>query len=149
MRFRATLQGAGKTATGIEVPPEIVEGLDAGRKPPVRVTIGDHVFRTTVARRGERYLIGVSATNRAGAGVAAGDDLDVELELDTEPREVTVPPDLGAALDGEPEARTFFETLTFSQKQWYVLPIVEAKKAETRERRIDKALAMLREGRTR
>ena len=147
MRFRATLQQGGKTATGIEVPAEIVESLGAGRKPPVRVTIRGHSFRTTVARRGERYLIGVSAENRAGAGVAGGDELDVELELDTQPREVTVPPDLAVALEGDAAARAFFESLSYSQKQWYVLPIEQAKQAETRERRVVKALGMLREGR--
>ena len=115
----------------------------------MRVTIRGHVFRTTVARRGERYLIGVSADNRAGAGVAGGDELDVELELDTEPREVTVPPDLADALERDAAAREFFETLSYSQKQWYVLPIEQAKQAETRERRVVKALGMLREGRKR
>jgi len=149
MRFRATVQRSGKTATGIEVPAEVVENLGAGRKPPVRVTIGGHIFRTTVARRGERYLVGVSAENRERAGVAGGDEVDIDLELDTQPREITVPRELAQALERHADAKTFFETLTFSQKQWYVLPIEQAKKAETRERRIDKALRMLRERRKR
>ena len=149
MRFRATLESNGKTATGIQVPDEVVETLGAGRKPAVRVSIAGHTYRSTIASRRGRYLLGVSAENREGAGVAAGDELDVELELDTEPREVTVPPDLMGALAGDPEARGFFDTLTYSQKQWYVLPIEQAKAAETRERRVAKAIGMLREGRKR
>jgi hypothetical protein len=149
MRFRATIQLAGKTATGIEVPEEVVESLRAGKKPPVRVTIGGNSYRTTVAPRGDRYLVGVSAENRAHLGVAAGDDVDVDIELDTEPREVTVPNDLADALAADANAGTFFDSLTYSQKRWYVEPIEQAKKPETRERRIAKALDMLRRGRKR
>lgn len=149
MKFRATILLAGKTATGIEVPPEVVEGLGSGKKPPVRVTIGAYTYRTTVAARDERFLVPVSGENRERAGVAAGDDVEVEIELDTEPREVTVPPDLAAALADEPQARQFFDGLSYSQKQWYVLPIEQAKAAETRERRIAKAVGMLQEGRKR
>jgi len=149
MRFRATLESNGKTATGIQVPDEVVETLGAGRKPAVRVSIAGHTYRSTIASRGGRYLLGVSAENRGRAGVAAGDELEVELELDTEPREVAVPPDLMAAFAAAAEAKRFFDTLTPSQKQWYVLPIEQAKAVETRERRIAKAIAMLREGRKR
>jgi uncharacterized protein YdeI (YjbR/CyaY-like superfamily) len=111
------------------------------------VTIGGHTYRTTVATRGDRYLVGVSAENRESAGVAAGDELDVEIELDTQPREVTVPPAFADALDRDADARRFFDGSSYSQKQWFVIPIEEAKKPETRERRIDKAVGMLREGR--
>jgi hypothetical protein len=116
MRFRATLESNGKTATGIHIPDEVVEALGSGRKPAVRVTIAGHTYRSTIASRSGRYLVGVSAENRAAAGVAAGDELDVELELDTEPREVTVPRDLMAAFAAEAEAKRFFDTLTHSQK---------------------------------
>jgi Bacteriocin-protection, YdeI or OmpD-Associated/Domain of unknown function (DUF1905) len=149
MRFQATLLLAGKTATGIEVPAEVVEALDAGKKPPVRVTLGGYAYRSTIAARGDRFLVGVSAEHREAAGVAAGDVLDVDLELDTEPREVSVPADLAAALDADSKARTFFESLSYSQKKWYVLPIEQAKAAETRGRRVRKAIGMLREGRKR
>jgi hypothetical protein len=149
MKFQATILLAGKTATGIEVPPEVVEGLGSGKKPPVRVTIGAYTYRTTVAARGARFLVPVSGENRERAGVAAGDEVEVEIELDTEPREVTVPPDLAVALADEPQARQFFDGLSYSQKQWYVLPIEQAKTAETRERRIAKAVGMLQEGRKR
>jgi hypothetical protein len=149
MRFRATLQSNGKTATGIRVPPEVVAALGPSKKPAVRVTIAGHMYRSTIATRSGVFLLGVSAENRAAAGVAAGDELDVDLELDTEPREVTVPPDLADELAGDAQAQRFFDSLTHSQKQWYVLPIEQAKAAETRERRVAKAIAMLREGRKR
>jgi hypothetical protein len=148
-KFQAELLLAGKTATGIEIPPEVVESLGAGKKPPVAVTINGHTYRSTVASRSGRFLVGVSAENRAAADVAAGDKIEVELELDDKPREVRVPDDLAAALDRDAKAKSFFEELTYSQKKWYVLPIEEAKKQGTRERRLDKALQMLREGRKR
>jgi hypothetical protein len=149
MTFRAEIRLHGKTSTGIPVPAEAVEALGAGRRPPVRVTIEDrYTYRTTVAPRGGEYLLPVSAEHRGGAGVAAGDEVEVRLELDTETRAVEVPADLAHALDGDPVARAFFDGLAYSRKQWYVLPIEQAKTAETRQRRIDKALGMLRDKRT-
>ncbi len=149
VRFRATIEPAGKTATGIRVPAEVVESLGAGKKPPVRVTINGQTYRSTIASRSGQYLVGVSAENRRLTGVAAGDEVDVNIELDTEPREVAVPDDLEQALRAEPRAKQFFESLSFSQKQWYVLPIDEAKKPETRQRRLEKAIEMLKQGRKR
>ena len=147
MRFRATIKLAGKTATGIEVPPEVVDGLGAGRRPPVRVTIGGHTYRSTVATMGGVFMVGVSAENRKSAGVAAGDEVDVDLELDTQPRDVVVPTDFTQALDADPAAKRFFDGLSYSQKQWFVLGIEEAKTEQTRQRRIAKAVDRLREGR--
>ena len=148
MRFRATLLLAGKTATGIEVPPEIVEGLGKGKRPPVKVTIKGHTYRSTVAPMGGVYMIGVSAENREAAGVSAGDVLDIDVELDAEPREVVVPPDFAKALKADEDAKGFFETLSYSNKNRFVLSIEGAKTPETRQRRIDKAVATLRAGRT-
>jgi uncharacterized protein YdeI (YjbR/CyaY-like superfamily) len=113
------------------------------------VTIGGHTYRSTVASRGKRFLVPLSAENREHAGVVAGDQVDVDLELDTEPRTVAVPPDLADALASAPEARQFFDNLSFSQQQWYVIPIEQAKTPETRARRLAKAIDMLREGRKR
>ena len=149
MTFHTLLEQSGKSATGIEVPAKVVEALGAGRRPPVRVTLGDHTFRSTIARRGERYLVGVSAANREAAGVAAGDELEVTIVLDTEPRETAVPDDLAAAIDGEPKAKAFFATLTPTQRGYFVADVESAKRVETRKRRIEKAVAMLREGRKR
>jgi bacteriocin resistance YdeI/OmpD-like protein/uncharacterized protein DUF1905 len=147
VRFRATLLGAGKTATGLEVPPEVVVSLGQSKRPAVRVTINGHTYRSTVAVMGGKFMLGVSAENRAAAGVAAGDEFDVDLELDTAPREVTVPPDLAAALKRDTEAKRFFDILSFSRKQRIVLSVEGAKAAETRQRRIDKSMKDLREGR--
>ena len=147
--FRTELKLHGKTATGIVVPAEVVEGLGAGRKPPVRVTINGYTYRSTIASRGDTYLVGVSGENRERAGVSAGDVLDIEIELDDKPREVEVPADLAEALAAQPEAKRFFEGLTHSQKQGFVVPIEAAKKPETRERRVAKAVEALTAGRKR
>jgi len=146
MKFHTTLLQGDKTATGINVPDEVVAALGSGKKPAVRVKIGDYTYRSTVAVMGGRLMIPVSAAHRDGAGIAGGDDIDVELELDTEPREVVVPADFAAALDAEPAARQFFDGLSYSQRGWFVLGIEGAKKAETRQRRIENAVAQLREG---
>jgi hypothetical protein len=150
MRFRTTLEGAGKTATGFRVPAEVVAALGKGKRPPVVVTLnGTYTYRNTVAVYGDEYLLGVSAEHRAGAGVAAGDALDVDLELDTAPREVTVPPDLAAALDADPKARATFDGLSYSNRSWHVLNVEGTKNPETRQRRIDKSIATLHEGKPR
>jgi len=146
MRFRTTVESNGKTATGIEVPAEVVDGLGSGRRPAVRVTINGFTYRSTVASMGGRFLLPVSAERRTAAGVAAGDEVDVDVELDTEPRQVTVPPDLAAALDSDQEARRRFDSLSYSHRLRHVLAIDEAKSAETRQRRIERAVVMLRDG---
>ena len=145
MKFPVTLQLAGKTATGFEVPAEIVSALGAGKRPPVKVTIGKHTYRSTIAPMGGVFMIGVSAENRQAAGVAAGDRVEVDLELDTEPREVTVPADFAAALDREPAAKQRFESLSYSHKREHVMAVEGAKTDETRQRRISKAITILRE----
>jgi hypothetical protein len=147
MRFRTTIELGGTTATGFPVPPEVVESLGSGKRPPVRVTINGYTYRSTVAVYSERFLIGASAEVRRAAGVAAGDEVDVDIELDTAPREVTVPSDFAAALDPHEDARRFFDGLSYSDKRWYVLGIDDARTPETRQRRIDKAVVRLREGR--
>jgi bacteriocin resistance YdeI/OmpD-like protein/uncharacterized protein DUF1905 len=146
--FRAMVELAGRTATGVRVPAGVVEALGSQKQPLVRVTIGAYTYRSKVAVRGGEFKLPISAEHRAGAGVAAGEEIEVTLELDTEPREITVPADFAAALAGEPDARRFFDGLSYSQKQWFVLGIEEAKKPETRERRIAGAVARLREGRS-
>ena len=143
MRFRTTLELHGKTATGIEVPDDVVAALDAGKRPAVRVTVNGHTWRSTVAVMGGRNLVGVSAENRAAAGVSAGDVLDVELVLDTEKREVEVPADLAAALAAAPDAAAAFAELSYSNKSRHVLSVEGAKTDETRARRIAKAVADL------
>jgi hypothetical protein len=142
-RFRTTIVRSGKTATGIEVPAKIVASLGESRRPPVRVTINGHTYRSTIAVMGGVFMVGVSAENRERAGVAGGDEVDVELDLDTAPREVTVPADFADALDRNPGAKERFDSLSHSHKQAHVLSVESAKKAETRHRRIAKAVSAL------
>jgi len=143
MKFRATLELNGKTATGIEVPPDVVEALGGGKRPAVTVTIGGHSYRSTIGTMGGRTLIPVSAENRVRAGIAAGDVVDVDIERDEAPRELEIPDDLSRALDAQPGARAAFDALSFSGKRRYVDPVVQAKAPETRERRVAKAVADL------
>ena len=149
MKFHTTILQGDKTATGIRVPDEVVESLGSGKRPAVRVTINGFTYRSTIAVLGGAYMVGVSAENRAGARVAGGDEVDVEIELDTQPRVVTVPGDFAAALDAVPKARETFDKLSNSNRGWHVLQVTGAKTDETRQRRIAKSVATLREGRPR
>jgi hypothetical protein len=146
MRFRATVQLGGKTATGIQVPEDVVTSLGSGKRPAVSITINGYTYRTTVAPMGGVYMVPLSAEHRAGAGVAAGDEVDVDIELDTAPREVTVPQDFAEALEGDADAQRTFESLSYSNKRRHILAIEGAKTVETRQRRIASALSTLREG---
>jgi hypothetical protein len=147
--FRAEVRLSGRTSTGVPVPVAVVEALGAGKRPPVRVTLDDrYTYRSSVAAMGGEYLVPLSAEHRDASGVGAGDVVQVHLELDTDRREVKVPTDLALALEGHPEAKAFFEELSFSHQQWYVLPIEQAKKPETRHRRVEKALALLKDKHT-
>ncbi len=146
MRFHAMLELNGKTATGIQVPDDVVAALGGGKRAAVSVTLKNYTYRTTIASMGGRYLIPVSADVRTQAGVAAGDELDVEIELDTAPRAVTVPADFAAALDRDADARRFFDGLAYSHQKRHVDVIEDAKTPETRQRRIEKAVSMLHEG---
>ena len=148
VRFRATIELGGKSATGIPVPEEVVLGFGAGKRVKVRVTIGGHTYRTTVGPYGGTYMIPLSAEHRTAAGVAAGDEVDVDLELDDAPRELDVPPDLATALAADPQASAFFDGLSYTKRRWFVLRVADAKKAETRERRVATSIEMLRDGRT-
>ena len=146
MKFHTLIEGAGKTAAGIEVPAEVVTALGQSKKPPVRVTIKGYIYRSTVATVGGRFMVGVSNEVRASAGVSAGDEVDVEMELDTAPREVAVPAELAKELAADPAARQSFEALSYSKQRVLVDPVANAKTAETRDRNVAKALRSLRGG---
>ncbi|MCW3089431.1 MAG: hypothetical protein JWP81_500 [Ferruginibacter sp.] len=148
MKFKTILFEAGKTATGIKVPPEIVESFNAGKKPPVRITINGYTYRNTIAVMGGVYMVGVSAEHRKGAGVQGGDQIEVTIELDTDPRVVDIPSEFQKALDKNAAAKKFFETLSNSKKKGIVVPIKDAKTDETRDRRIEKAVNLLKEGKS-
>ncbi|SFB42986.1 protein of unknown function [Amycolatopsis marina] len=149
MRFQAELESTGKTAAGFEVPESVVEKLGGGGHPKVTVTVNHFAFRTSVAKMGGRYLLGVSAARREEAGIETGQVLDVDVELDTAPRETEVPGDLAAALAADLNAKAFWDTLSHSKQSWHVHQVTSAKKAETRAARVAKSVAMLREGRAR
>ena len=143
LTFKAVLRLEGKTATGIQVPVEVVEALGKGKRPPVLVTIGNHTYRSTVAAYKDVFMLPVSAENREAAGAAAGDEVEVQLALDTQPREVSLPSDFKQRLEGVSQARVYFESLSYSNQRRIVLNIESAKTAETRQRRIDKAVEVL------
>lgn len=146
MKIRTPLILTGKTATGVKIPTEIVESLGKSKKPAVLVTVNGHTWRSSIAFMGGEFWLGISAENREAAGVKAGEVIDIALELDTELRVLEIPSDLTEALEREPEAKTYFESLSYSNKRRHVLAIEGAKAAETRQRRIEKSVGMFKEG---
>lgn len=140
VRFTTTVRQDGKSATGLPVPDEVVEALGQGRRPPVTVTVGGFTYRTTVASRGGGFVVPLSAERRAAAGVSAGDEVEVDLELDTEPRVVEVPQDFAEALRAHGGAEATFAAMSYSHQLRWVSSIEEAKSPETRRRRIDSAV---------
>jgi hypothetical protein len=144
MKYRSQVEPP-EPMRGLEVPPEVVEALGGGRRPPVTITINGHSWKSRVAIMRGRYLLGLSNANRQAAGVVTGDEVEVELELDAEPRVVAEPADFARALDADPAARAAFDRLSYGHKREHVLAIEGAKKPETRMQRIEKALTMLRE----
>lgn len=149
MQFTSELELAGKTATGFRVPDNVVEGLGGGKHPKVTATVGGFTFRSSIARMGDAYWLGVSADRRAEAGIAAGETHTVEVALDTAPREIDLPDSLAAALSAAPEAAAFWGTLSFSNKRWHVEQVTSAKTEETRDRRIARSIDLLGQGRAR
>lgn len=149
MDVTATVEATGGTTTGIRMD-DVVEQLDAGRRPRVRVTFPNgHVLRTAIGSHDGSAFLPVSAATRDAAGVAAGDEVRLTVEVDDEPVVVELPDELAAALDASPDARAFFDTLTASQRTGFAQPVATAKKAETRSARVEKAIAALEAGRKR
>ena len=146
MKFHTTILQTGKNTAGIHVPDEIVTALGGGKHPKVKATLNGYTYRSSIASMGGKFMLGVSSEVRKNAGVSGGDELDVEVELDTQVREVVVPADLTAALEKDAAAKKFFEGLSYSNRQRHVLAIEGAKSAETRQRRIEKSVSMFHEG---
>ncbi|WP_435068485.1 YdeI/OmpD-associated family protein [Amycolatopsis thermoflava] len=142
MKFRATLEQSKKTATGIEVPSDVLDGLNAGRRPKVRARLNGYEYRTSVGTMEGHAMLPVSAEVRAGAGLTAGDEVEVELVVDTEPRVAEVPADLAEALEAA-GARAAFGKLSYSRQRRYTLSVADAKTDATRQRRITKAVEEL------
>jgi hypothetical protein len=135
--------------TGIEVPEQIVTVLDAGKKPPVTLTLnGSYTYRSTIAVMDGAFMVPFSAEHRKTSGIAGGDAIDVEIAVDTVPRTVDVPPDFAEALALDPAAREFWNGLSYSNQSRHVLSIEGAKTPETRQRRITKAIETLQAGKS-
>ena len=143
-RFRAKVLLAGKTATGVEVPAKVVEGLGSTKRPLVKVTINGYTYRSAIAPMGGTFMLGISDEVRKAAHVAAGDTVDVDVALDTEKRDVDVPPELAKALARDPKAKKYFEGLSYSGKIRLTAPISNGKTADTRARNLDKAMRELK-----
>ncbi|WP_033293340.1 YdeI/OmpD-associated family protein [Amycolatopsis jejuensis] len=141
--FTTLIELNGKTATGFRVPADVVDALGQGKKPKVRVTIGPHVYRTTVAVYGGEFMLPLSAVNREAAGVNAGETVEVTLEADLEERTVEIPAELASALDQHPGAREAFAKLSYTAQRERADAVTSAKRPETRERRIAKIAAEL------
>jgi len=141
MRFDTTLSQIGNN-TGIEVPPEVIDELGAGKRPPVAVSVNGFEYRSTVAVMGGKYLIAFSSDKRAATGLKGGDPIAVELTLDSAPREVEVPDGLAAALQ-EAGARAAFDALSPSARKAHVTSVEGAKAADTRARRVEKIVGGL------
>ena len=144
-RFRTKVLLSGKTATGVEVPAKVVEGLGSSKRPLVRVTINGYSYRSAIAVMGGTYMLGISDDVRQSAQVAAGDTIDVDVELDTKPRDVEVPPELAKAMAKDAKAKKYFEGLSYSGKYRLVAPIANGKTADTRQRNLEKAMRELKE----
>jgi len=144
MKFKTRVIPSGN-ATGVEIPKDVVDALRSGARPPITVTINGHTWRSRVAvMRGQR-LVGISAANRVASGIAEGDIVVVDLKLDSAPRVVAQPPDLGKVLRHDPEARAAFDRLPFGLKRKHVAAIEGAKAPATRQRRIAKLVASMSE----
>ena len=146
--FETTVAARGNN-TGIVVPTDVIDQLAAGKRPPVVVDVNGYVYRSTVAVMGGTHMIGISAAIRQATGLKGGDPIRVALTVADTPREVDVPADFGAALAADPGAGAFFEKLSNSLQRYHVSTINAAKSAETRQRRIEKAIALFLDGKQR
>jgi hypothetical protein len=146
MKFRAKVIPSGN-ATAVVIPPNVVKALGSSPRPLIAVTVNGHSWRSRVALMRGQCLVGISAANRAASEIGEGDSVEVNLKLDTEPREVPAPPDLAKALKDEPEARAAFDHLPYGLKRKYVAAIEEAKTSVVRKRRIAALVIKMRSDR--
>ena len=141
--FETTVSVTGNN-TGIVVPAEAIGQLAAGKRPPVLVNVNGYEYRNTVGVMGGRHMISISAAVRKATGLKGGDPIRVTLTLADTPQEVTLPADFAAALAADAQASVFFGKLSNSMQRYHVDNITAAKSADTRQRRIDKAIALFR-----
>ncbi len=149
IQFSTQLLGRGPAAAVVLDDAQVAAVGEGAKRFPVVATVNGYTWRTSVARMGGEFLVGLPREVRSGAGVAAGDDVEVVLELDTAPREVEVPEALAVALAADPRAKAIFDGLAFTHRKEYARWIAEAKRDETRQRRVEQAVVMIKEGKTR
>jgi hypothetical protein len=145
MKFGAKVIPSGN-ATAVEIPTDVMKALGPDPRPLIAVTINGHTWRSRVALMHGQCLVGISGANRAASGIVEGDIVEVDFELDTEPRVMAEPPDLARALNDDPQARAAFDRLPYGLKRKHVAAIEEAKTLQVRERRIAKLVAAMRSG---
>jgi hypothetical protein len=148
VRLTTTLVARGPAAAIVLDDEQVAAVGEGARRFPVRATVNGYSWRTTVATMHGETLLGLNRAVRESAGVQAGDAVEVAIELDTAPREVDVPEALARALAGDPVAKAAFEALAFTHRKEYARWVGDAKRQETRDRRVTRALEMLREGKT-
>lgn len=148
LSFESTLEPRGPAAAVVLDEQQVAMVGEGAKRFPVRATINGYSWRSTVVRMRGEFLLGLSREVREGAGVESGQTVTVRLALDTEPREVEVPHALTQALAGDAQAAAAFERLAYTHRKEFARWITEAKREETRERRVLRALEMLRGGRT-
>ena len=149
IRFRARLEPRGPAAAVVLDDDQVAAVGEGAKRFPVVADVNGYTWRTSVFRMGGEFLLGLNREVRQGAGAQAGDEVDVTIELDTAPREVEVPEALAAALAADPHARTSFERMAFTHRKEYAQWVADAKRDETRQRRVRQALEMIRAGKTR
>jgi Bacteriocin-protection, YdeI or OmpD-Associated/Domain of unknown function (DUF1905) len=149
IQFSTQLQARGPAAAVVLDDEQVAAVGQGAKRFPVVATVNGYTWRTSVARMGGEFLVGLNREVREGAGVKAGDDVEVALELDSAPRDVAVPPALAAALAADPQAKAAFDGMAFTHRKEYARWVAEAKRDETRQRRVQQALDMIRAGQTR
>jgi len=146
--FEAVIEGGERGGAHVAIPFHVKQAFGSGR-PKVRALIDGHEYRGSIANMGSGYSLGVRKDVRASIGKDVGDTVRVEVALDTAPREVSVPAELQTALDGAPEAAERYAAMSYTHRREFADWVVQAKQQETRDRRAEKAISMLLEGRTR
>ena len=149
IRFTTHLQARGPAAAVVLDDDQVAEVGEGAKRFPVVATVNGYTWRTSVARMKGEFVVGLSREVRQGAGVEAGDAVEVSVELDVAPREVEVPAALAAALAADPDASASFEQMAFTHRKEYARWVAEAKREETRQRRVQQAVQMIRSGQTR
>ncbi|HEY5355657.1 MAG TPA: YdeI/OmpD-associated family protein [Streptosporangiaceae bacterium] len=149
LRFTTQLQPRGPAAAVVLDDAQVEVVGEGAKRFPVVATVNGYTWRTSVTRMKGEFLLGLSREVRQGAGVQAGDEVEVTVELDEAPREVEVPAALAAALSADPDASAAFEGMAFTHRKEYARWVADAKREETQQRRVQQAVEMIRAGQTR